>query len=248
MSQYPVHIYNDVDALSRATAQRCVELADQAIKARGQFHIALSGGTTPRSLYERLTAPEFAGRVDWRHVHVWFGDERTVPADHPDSNYRMACEALLNHVPIPPAQVHRIEAEKDGAAPAYETQIIGAIPKSVAGVAQFDLILLGLGPDGHVASLFPGTAILQERTRQVAAVHVDKLNTWRISLTLPVIDNARHIMIFVAGAGKAEIMRQILTEGPRTVPYPVQMIRPVGTFEWYLDAAAAQALPQEVQP
>ncbi|MEQ6340999.1 MAG: 6-phosphogluconolactonase [Gammaproteobacteria bacterium] len=247
MSQYPVHIYNGVDALSRAAAQRWIELADQAIQARGQFHIALSGGTTPRSLYERLTAPEFAGRVDWRHVHVWFGDERSVPPDHPDSNYRMACEALLSHVPIPPTQVHRIEAEKDGAAQAYEALITASIPSPVAGVAQFDLILLGLGPDGHVASLFPDTAILQERIRQVAAVYVDKLNTWRISLTLPVIDNARHIMIFVAGAGKAEIMRQILTEDPRTVPYPVQMIRPAGMFDWYLDAAAAQALP-EAQP
>lgn len=247
MSQYPIHIYNDVDALSRAAAQRLMELADQAIKAGGQFHVALSGGTTPRNLYERLATPEFAGRIDWQHIHVWFGDERTVPHDHIDSNYRMACEALLSHVPIPPTQVHRIEAEKDNAAQAYEALITATIPKSAAGMAQFDLILLGLGPDGHVASLFPGTAILQERTRQVAAVHVDKLNTWRISLTLPVIDNARHIMIFVAGAGKAEIVRQILTEGPRTVPYPVQMIRPTGMFEWYLDDAAAQALP-EAQP
>ncbi len=244
MSQYPVHIYNNTDALSRAAAQRWIELAEQAIKARGQFHIALSGGTTPRSLYECLASPEFAGRVDWQHVHVWFGDERTVPPGHPDSNYRMACEALLSHVPIPPAHVHRIEAEKDAAAQAYETLITASIPRSAAGVAQFDLILLGLGPDGHVASLFPDTAILQERVRQVAAVHVDKLNTWRISLTLPVIDSARHIIVLVAGAAKAEIVRQILTEGQRSVPYPVQMIHPAGTFEWYLDAAAAQALPE----
>ncbi|MFZ5592930.1 MAG: 6-phosphogluconolactonase [Pseudomonadota bacterium] len=248
MSKYPLHIHDTAEALHHACAQRFAELATQAIAARGQFHVALSGGTTPRSLYQRLATPQFASRIDWRRVHVWFGDERTVPPDHPDSNYRMARESLLDHVPIPPAQVHRIEAEKEGGADDYEALLNEYIAASETAVPQFDLVLLGLGPDGHIASLFPDTAILRERDRLVAAVWVAKLNTWRISLTLPVIDNARHVLLLVAGTGKAEIVREIFTDAPRAVPYPVQMLAPAGALEWHLDAAAAQYLSREGAP
>lgn len=245
MLKHPLHIHGNTEALSHACAQRFAELAAQAIAARGEFHVALSGGTTPRSLYQRLATPEFANRIDWQRVHIWFGDERSVPPDHPDSNYRMAREALLGHVPIPAGQVHRIEAEQEGAADVYQALLNSRVPVAPSGVAQFDLILLGLGSDGHVASLFPGTAVLQEFHRQVAAVWVAKLNTWRISLTLPVIDNARHVMVLVAGAGKAQIVHDILAAPPRAAPYPVQMINPAGVMEWRLDEQAAQDLPKE---
>lgn len=195
---------------------------------------------------------EFSAHIDWQHVHIWFGDERTVPPQHPDSNYHMAHEALLRHVPVPLIHIHRMQGELSDAhqaARAYQAQMAAQMPladtppESPNGKAipQFDLLLLGLGPDGHVASLFPDTPILAERAQWVAAVFVEKLNAWRISLTLPVIENARHIMLLVAGASKAEIVGEIFSSRPKTgARYPVEMINPNVAMDWYLDTAAAK--------
>ncbi len=267
-NKYHAHIHADVATLNHAVAQYWVDRAAHAIAARGEFHVALSGGTTPRALYECLASVEFVTRIAWQHVHIWFGDERTVPPQHPDSNYCMAYNALLQHVPVLPAHIHRIEGEQDDvheAARVYQAQLMAHLPSAGPGnFPVFDLILLGLGPDGHVASLFPDTPILTEREQWVAAVFVEKFNTWRISLTLPVIDNARHIMVLVAGTGKAEIVGEILggsCEPPRSprpdiadlstaqpatrAHYPVEMIHAGITIDWYLDVAAASHIAEE---
>ena len=246
-NKYRTHIHADVTDVVRAAAQEWIVLAAHAIAARGAFHVALSGGTTPRALYQCLASAEFSGACDWQRVHIWFGDERTVPPHHPDSNYHMAQEALLRHVPL--IHIHRMQGELSDAqqaACAYQAQMAAHMPlvseaPSATAVPQFDLMLLGLGPDGHVASLFPDTPILAERSRWVAAVFVEKLNAWRISLTLPVIDNARHTMLLVAGAGKAEIVGEIFSPPPETgARYPVEMINPGVAMDWYLDTAAAK--------
>lgn len=251
-NKYRVHIYDDVADAVHAAAQCWVELAAQAITARSEFHVALSGGTTPRALYECLASAEFSAQIAWQHVHIWFGDERTVPPQHPDSNYRMAHDVLLHHVPVPPTHIHRMEGEQENvqeAAHAYQAQLMAYLPVSdspnAAGIPQFDLMLLGLGPDGHVASLFPGTSILTERAQWVAAVFVEKLNTWRISLTLPVIDSAKYIMLLVAGASKADIVGEIFSARPAAGGrYPVEMIHSGAVMDWYLDAAAAQYIAE----
>jgi len=244
-----LRIYPDNETLIEAAVGRWLVLADSAIATRGRFHVALSGGGTPRALYRRLARSPVAERVSWDKVHVYFSDERTVPPDHEDSNYRMAREALLDHVPIPAAQVHRMEGESldpHAAASRYTRILTKYLPLSAQGVAQFDLLMLGLGQDGHVASLFPATPVLHERARLVEAVQVDKLHTWRITLTLPVIDHARQVMILVSGADKAMIIRDVFTTR-RTPPYPVQLINPLGALEWYLDQAAAALLPAELR-
>lgn len=244
-----LRLFADIDALSLAAAQRWVQLSDAAIAARGRFHVALSGGSTPRALYRRLAQPEFARRIAWERAHIYFGDERAVPPDHPDSNYLMAKEALLEHVPIPPAQIYRIEGERadiQEAATKYSQLLASRLPLSAQGVVQFDLLLLGLGVDGHIASLFPGTAVLHERARFVEAVYVDKLEAWRVTVTLPVIDHARQVMMLVSGESKAPILHDLVS-GRRSPPYPVQLINAQGVLEWYVDGTAASLFPAELR-
>jgi 6-phosphogluconolactonase len=239
-----LHIHPDAAALAGAVAARCADLARAAIAAHGGFHIALAGGSTPRSLY-RLLAADYRDRVDWPCVHVYFGDERCVAPDHPDSNYGMARAALLQHVAIPPAQIHRIEAEDPdphAAARRYAELLHDRLPRS-HGIGRFDLVLLGLGPDGHIASLFPDTAILDERRAWTAAVHVDKLQAWRISLTYPVIDAARHVALLVAGDNKAAIVREVIGDPAAAPRYPAGRLQPQGELEWFIDRAAARLLP-----
>lgn len=245
-----LRLFADSDALNYAAAQRWAQLAEAAISARGKFHVALSGGSTPRALYRRLANPDFANRIAWDRVHVYFGDERSVPPNHPDSNYYQAKDALLNHVPIPPAQIHRMEGEREDiheAATKYAQLLSSRLPMSAQGVVQFDLLLLGIGPDGHIASLFPGTPVLHERARLVEAVFVEKLQTWRITLTLPVIDHARHVLILVDGEKKAPILRDVFSARTALPPYPVQLINPQGVLEWYIDKEAASLLPEALR-
>jgi len=244
-----LRIYSDKAALIESAAQRWLTLADQAIAARGTFHVALSGGSTPQDLYRRLAQSPLAERIVWDRVHIYFSDERTVPPDHADSNYHMVKEALLDHVPIPAAQIHRMEGEAldpHAAAVKYTRMLTKNLPLSSQGVAQLDLLMLGVGEDGHIASLFPGTPVLHERARLVEAVQVEKLDTWRISLTLPMIDHARYVMMLVSGAGKADILRDVFSTRP-TPPYPVQLINPQGALEWHIDQAAAKLLPEELR-
>lgn len=225
----------DLKAISQAAAERVATLA----QTRDPFTMALSGGSTPRRLYEVLAAPPFRERVPWGRVHVFWGDERCVPPDHSDSNYRLAREALLDKIPILAENVHRIwgEMPPDQAAAAYQTEL-----EAVLGVnGRLDLILLGMGADGHTASLFPGTEALEERERAVVAVYVERLQAWRVTLTLPVINAARQVLFLVTGAAKAEIVQAVL-EGPEG-RFPAQQIRPTaGQLTWLVDVAAASRL------
>ncbi len=236
----------DLDSLSRTAAQRISAQAADACTTHGAFHIALSGGSTPRRLYETLATPEFRDSIDWSRTHIYFGDERCVPPDHPDSNYGMAATALLRHVPIPPQQVHRIAVDMNSVrqdAWDYAQLIAVRVPHDAQGVPSFDLVLLGMGTDGHTASLFPYTCILHA-DRLVAAVYVDKFHSWRISFTYPLLNHACRLMFLVAGADKAEMLRRIHVDPPGSDPVPIQRIAAQGAVDWLLDAAAAVHLPK----
>ena len=243
----PVEIYRDDAALVRAEADRVVTLVRAAILAHGRCALALSGGATPRPLYELLATPEYASAIDWMRVHVFWCDERCVPPDHPESNFRMTREALLDRVPIPWGHVHRIAGEDppEVAARAYE-DTLRAYFGAPEGPPErsFDLVLLGMGDDGHTASLFPGTPAVTEDRSWVVANHVmEPREMWRITLT-PVVLNAAAVVTFlVAGAGKAERLHEVL-EGPSpSPPLPVQRIHPThGALTWMIDAAAARRL------
>lgn len=234
--------YTDAEALARAAAQQVVLLAQQAISTRGHFSIVLSGGSTPRMLYEALARLPFRDQIDWQNTHVFWGDERCVPPDHADSNYHMAHKALLTHVPVDTKQIHRLRGEDapDLAASTYET----ALKRFFAPQSpQFDLILLGLGDDGHTASLFPGTTALHEETRWVAANYVPKLAAWRLTLTPHVINQAAAIVFLVVGEGKADILREVVHGPYQPELYPAQRIEPeTGRLIWMVDEAAASLL------
>jgi 6-phosphogluconolactonase len=248
-----VRVYPDLSTLARAAATHFVTLA-RANTAQGRwFTVALSGGTTPRDVYALLATDEFAPCVDWSYVHIFWGDERCVPPEHPQSNYRMAREALLDHVPIPEDHVHRIpgEMEPTEAALAYERTLrrffaqhpeeTGSIKNGA--IARFDLILLGLGEDGHTASLFPGTAALHQHTRWVVAQYVQVLGAWRITLTPPVINAAANATFIIAGANKAERLHQVLHGPYQPDRLPAQIVRPTaGRLLWLVDAEAAALL------
>lgn len=222
-----------------------MSLAQQTVASGRDFYIALTGGNTSRRLYQFLARAPLAQLMPWQHTHIFFGDERTVSADHADSNYRMAKEALLAHVPLPKAHIHRIVGEHPVpkiAAAEYDQTVSRFVPHDANGQTQFDLILLGLGPDGHIASLFPGTDALQVIDKQVTAVWVEKLDSWRISFTLPVINNARQVWMFVAGDSKADIIANVLNNPSNAPRFPVEMVKPVGELIWCLDQTAASKL------
>jgi 6-phosphogluconolactonase len=247
-----IQTFADAASLARAAADQWVELAEASIAGHGQFSVALSGGSTPRALYSLLAAEEFAARVDWSRLHVFWGDERCVPPDHSESNYGMARQALLDHVPIPFSNIHRIPCEQEPrqAAAAYEQTLRDWFSGGPAGrrmgeggLPRFDLVLLGMGEDGHTASLFPGAAALGERTRWVVAYQVITLGAWRVTLTPVVINSAANVTFLVSGANKAEKLRQVLTGLYRPDELPAQVVRPTrGRLVWLVDAAAASAL------
>lgn len=240
---HDVQVFDDAESVARAAAESFVQLAREAVEARGAFSVALSGGTTPRRVYELLASDEYGGRVEWPKAHVFFGDERTVPPDHADSNYRMAREALLSRVPIPTENVHRIEGLGDAAANAsdYESVMRGFFGD--ADWPRFDLVFLGMGDDGHTASLFPETSALGDARAWVAANWVEKLGAWRITLTAPAINAARRVVFLVTGASKAERLAEVLNGAHDPTRLPSQMIRPrEGELTWYVDRAAAAKL------
>jgi 6-phosphogluconolactonase len=243
-----LQVFDDVTTLNEAVAHQWQSIAESAVRDRGAFHVALAGGGTPRKLYERLTQPEHRNGLPWDLTHVYFGDERCVPQDHADSNYRMASNALLSHASIPPSQIHAmfnpsLSAKEN--ADHYAGLLADHLPTSASGQPMFDLILLGMGDDGHTASLFPGTEILHETNRAVAAQFVHKLDAWRISLTFPTINAARNIAILVAGVGKADRMAEIYGNDTSTSSYPIQRVNPTGRLDWYLDRDAAQHITHE---
>lgn len=236
-----IEVYPETESLMRAAATRFTASAQQAIAARGRFAVALSGGTTPRRLYELLADEPFVSCVNWAAVHVFWGDERAVPPTDPASNFRLAAEAFLRRVPIPPQQVYRIRAElpPEEAAADYERTLRAFFDQSKRDDATFDLVLLGLGADGHTASLFPHTDAIGERARWVVAYQVPALGVWRITLTPPVFNAAQQVLFLVSGADKADAVRRVL-DGPNCPDeFPAQAIRPVaGEVLWLLDAAA----------
>lgn len=240
-----LHILDGADALSHALADYWLRLYREAVQERGRFTVALSGGSTPRLLHQTLAQPPYREAMEWDKVWVFFGDERSVPQDHPDSNYHMALETLLSCVPIPASQVFpmfdpRLDAAEN--ARRYARQLVEQLPQA-EGWPVFDLVLLGMGDDGHTASLFPGTTILSESEAAVAAAYVDKLATWRVSLTYPALNHARHIAVMVAGAAKAETLRAVAQTAPGT--FPIQGVTPLnGELHWFADRAAAALLPE----
>ncbi len=245
-----VQVYADPAQVARAAARLFVDYAWQSISKHGQFFVALSGGNTPRQMFELLASEEFRGQVDWAKVHVFWSDERAVPPTSPESNYGVARRELLIRVPIPEGNVHRMEAERPSigrAAHDYEEVLRKHLELDDRGFPKFHLIFLGLGADGHTASLFPGTRVTQQTSRWVSTPMVTKLNMRRMTLTLPVLDASTRVVFLVAGPEKAQILRDVL-DGKADPPYPAQLVQPrhPGIKIFLVDQAAAAMLPPAV--
>ncbi len=223
-------VFSGRDVLADAAAMHIVKAANRAIASRGQFALALSGGSTPRCTYRLLAHDRFASQVDWSCVHIFWGDERCVPPDHPDSNYRMAWRTSLHSLPIPEANLHRMAGEREPreAAACYAVEL-----RRVLGDAlRFDLILLGMGEDGHTASLFPGTPTVEIVDRPTTAVYVPAFDRWRLTLTLSVINAARAVCFLVQGASKAPTLARV-RDGALL---PAARVAPVsGDLVWFVE-------------
>ena len=240
-----VKIVSDNATLARTAADEFHRMAEAAIQERGRFSVALSGGNTPRTVYSLLASEH--KQLPWNNIHIFFGDERHVPPEDPESNFLMASEALLSKVPIPEVNVHRIHAELDAqtAAAEYDQQLVNFFHLSNHDWPRFDLIFLGLGEDGHTASLFPASKALTESSRRVVANWVEKFQTFRITLTFPVLNNAAEVAFLVSGAGKAQILNQVLRPGAQK--YPAQCVQPEnGRLLWLVDQDAGSLLRSAV--
>lgn len=237
-----IEIYPGVEPLAQAVAEKIVSLASAAIMMRGKFSIALSGGKTPPPLYRLLATGPFLKRIDWKHVHVFWSDERCVPPDHPDSNYRMARETLLDRVPLPSGNIYRMRGElkPSAAATDYEQTLRLFFDQQIT----FDLHLLGIGTDGHTASLYPGTTALKEEKRWVVANYVEKLNTWRITMSPLALNAAASVIFMVSGQNKAEALREILEGSGNPLQFPAKLIQPQ-TALWMIDEQAASLLSSQ---
>ena len=240
-----IRVLTTPQELFAAAAEELVRLANQAVAERGRFTIALSGGSTPKSLYN-LLATNARTTLPWDRMHFFWSDERHVGPTDPESNYHMADESMLSKVPVPPGNVYRVPAENPdaaAAAAAYEAIIRKVFQLQPGQFPKFDLILLGMGPDGHTASLFPGTAGLQEKSRLVIANWVEKLKTHRLTFTLPVINAARCVAFLVSGTDKASVLHAVLEESVPGEQYPAKLVQPTdGKLIWFLDRGAASGL------
>ncbi len=243
-----VTVASDAGALAEATAGQLRRALAEAVDVRGAAWIALAGGRTPRAVYERLAAGD-SPAIDWGRVHVAFGDERLVPPDHADSNFAMARAALFDRVPLPPAQVHRIEGERadaDDAAASYAATLARAFALAAGPWPVFDIVLLGVGADGHTASLFPGSPALAVTDRLAAAARAPSAPVDRVTLTFPVLNAARAVTLLVSGADKADAVARAFDEAVPVAACPVRGVRPTaGTLTWHLDAAAAAKLASD---
>jgi 6-phosphogluconolactonase len=244
-----MHVYATPAELAAAAAEEFFTRALQAHAEGGIFSCALSGGSTPAYLFAKMSAPQTLDRLPsgfWRSVHFFWGDERDVPSDHPDSNYRLARETLLCRIDIPEENIHPIRAgygPASVAAASYENELRRFFALKPGGVPHLDLIFLGMGDDGHIASLFPHSEALNEKARLVTAPWVAKLNSYRVTMTLPVLNNAAYIMFLIQGSGKAETLRRVLMETWSPDQLPAQAIRPeAGELIWLVDRAAAARL------
>lgn len=233
-----LEVFPDRVSLIRAAAELVVRIAGESIATNGRFSIALSGGSTPEPLYALLASEGFTRRIDWPHVHVFWGDERCVPPGDPQSNYRMTKKALLDVAPIPDSNIHRIRGEDEPARAATEYE--RELREFFGDSARFDLVLLGMGDDGHTASLFPGTAAVTERKRWVVAHCLEHVSMWRITLTPVAINAASNVIFLVSGADKADRLQQVLESRRQPDVLPAQAIKPVsGRLLWLVDQAAA---------
>jgi 6-phosphogluconolactonase len=242
-SEVQVRVLGSTQELFRAAAQKFCDLGSRAIQDHGRFTVALSGGSTPRGLNHELVT-NFSSALPWNDVFFFWGDERHVPPDSRENNYRMANETLLSKLPISAGHVFRIPSEildAGQAAEAYELTLRDFFRPAPDSFPRFDFVLLGLGPDGHTASLFPGTCALEENQRWVVANWVEKLETFRITVTYPVLNHAASVMFLISGEDKAEMVRTALKDPAASLP--CQKVEPVdGELMWYLDQAAAGML------
>ncbi|HXL79650.1 MAG TPA: 6-phosphogluconolactonase [Pyrinomonadaceae bacterium] len=238
-----VLVFDTPEQVAQAGAERFVDYAAASIGDHDSFAVALAGGSTPRRAYELLATDEFKGRINWPRVHLFFGDERAVPPDDPQSNYRMVNDALISRVAIPAENVHRIigETEPTQSAASYEAELKGFFRK--VDWPRFDLVWLGMGADGHTASLFPGSNALQEETRWVLATRQPQTGQDRITLTLPVINHAARVTFMVRGKDKAAMLARVLRSESADEELPARKIKPVnGILECLVDRAAASAI------
>jgi 6-phosphogluconolactonase len=246
-SKPAIQIVADVEAISRKSAEIIIGLIAETLNSKTHFSIALSGGSTPKSLFTLLADDvSLRTQVDWDKVHFFWGDERHVPPDHPDSNFRMAYEAMLAKVPVQETNIHRVRAEEQDASKAaeeYENELRTFFNLKPGEVPRFDCVLLGMGPDGHTASLFPGTEALHEQKRHVVSNWVEKFQTHRITLTAPAINNADCIIFLVSGEEKAEVLREVLEGKKNTDFFPSQLIKPShGKLLWLVAQPATTKL------
>jgi 6-phosphogluconolactonase len=228
-------ILADSTSLIEAAAEHFVASARNAIAKRGVFYVALAGGSTPKGLYEKLATSPYIEQIDWSRVYLFFGDERCVLPTHADSNFKMAREAMIDHLPIPQNNVLRMPTE-EGVAPDVAIRYARKM-QEVLEDAPLDLVLLGLGPDGHIASLFPDTPALDVTDAMTTSLYVEKFESWRVTMTYPVINAARQVIVFIAGEAKAAIVNDITNNAVQGLP--VQRLAPQGDYFWFMDAAAA---------
>jgi len=239
-----IHRCKDADALAEAAAKRFAETARAAVARHGHFLVVLAGGSTPRGLYTRLTGEPYRDSLPWQQTYFAFGDERCVPPDHPDSNYRMADETLFGPLGIPETRVLRMKGEQPPkeAARRYEVRLDDLfllVPRP-----QFDLVLLGIGPDGHTASLFPGTAALDETGRRVVANHVPRLDAWRLTLTFEALAATPRVVFMATGEEKARVVAEAFGGVEHAAPHPCERVASPHTHrDVFVDAAAASRLP-----
>jgi 6-phosphogluconolactonase len=248
-STLEIRVSTTPQELFAAAADEVIHAANQAVEKNGRFTIALSGGSTPKALFN-LLATNAKTTLPWEKMFFFWGDERHVPPTDPDSNYRMADEAMLSKVPVPAGNIFRFPAENPDAlevAATYEKILQKFFQLPSGGFPAFDLILLGMGPDGHTASLFPGSAGLQDRSHLVIANWVEKLKTHRLSFTLPVLNAARCVSFLVSGTDKATMVKTVLEESVPAEQYPAKLVHPTdGELIWFLDRAAASALSTQL--
>jgi 6-phosphogluconolactonase len=241
-----VRVFQDLEELSRVAAELITELSKKSIASRGRFVIALSGGSTPQRLYSLLGSPLYRDVIDWSRMYIFWTDERCVPKDHAASNYKLAHDAFLSRVPLPAKNIHRIrgEDEPNKAAEAYQDELLDFF--SGPGAIVFDLIILGVGEDGHTASLFPGSHALDERMRPVVPIYLLEPKINRVTLTLPVLNHAAQVLFLVSGRSKAAAVHEIVEDG-NPKQYPAGLVRPLqGSIVWMIDQDASSALTKRL--
>lgn len=241
-----MHIYKNNDELSVAVAEWMAEYIVETLKKKDRFTLVLSGGGTPQKLNGLLAASPYKERIDWSRVHIFWGDERFVPYTDERNNAKMAFDTLLDHVPVPSSQIHRMKTENiipEVAAGEYAAILQQYFPPAVPPTPTFDLVLLGMGDDGHTLSLFPGTHVMHEEEKWATSLFLKQQDMFRVTLTAPVVNRAARIAFLVTGPGKAEALQQVIEGDYNPDKYPSQVIRPAnGEVYWFLDKAAAACL------